>query len=170
MKNWTLKGCLDVLRAVSIIAGIIFVGYQIQIQTKSLQDTHKINSANFVLRINEEISKDKFKNLMYAINAHRSDHKLFKNGFSEVLVDDYIGNFETLGNLMMDNVISADMAYNELGFEMEKAWCNQDVRNYIDHTRKVDKNKSRPNPLYIGFEKLAEYSLDRDKKNCSDMD
>jgi hypothetical protein len=170
MKNWTLKECLDVLRAVALIVGIIFVGHEIHLQTKIFKDTHKINSANFVLRINDEVSKDKYKNLMYAINANNGDHKLFKNGFNETLVDDYIGNFETLGNLMMDNVISAEMAYNELGFEMEKAWCNQDVRNYIEHSRKVDKNKSRPNVLYIGFEKLAKYSLDRDKKTCSDMD
>lgn len=71
---------------------------------------------------------------------------------------------------MMDNVISAEMAYNELGYEMEKAWCNEDVRNYIEHSRTVDKNKSGPNAFYIGFEKLAKYSLGRENKTCPDMD
>lgn len=68
MKNWTLKGCLDVLQAISIIVGIIFVGYQIHIQTKTLKDNQKINSANFVLRISNEISKDKYDKLMHAID------------------------------------------------------------------------------------------------------
>ncbi|MDR3568684.1 MAG: hypothetical protein P4L43_11720 [Syntrophobacteraceae bacterium] len=49
MKNVTLKGCLDGLQAVFLIANLLFIGYQVkgqsealQLQTKVLQDNQKI--------------------------------------------------------------------------------------------------------------------------------
>jgi hypothetical protein len=62
------------------------------------------------------------------------------------------------------------MAYNEVSYDLEKAWCNNDVQDFITHERKADKNLSGPDAFYIGFEELSKYSLTRDKKTCADMD
>ena len=176
MKKWTLKEWMDILQTISLILGIFFIGYQIKsqsesikIQSKSLQDNQKVNSANFVLKISDELDK-KYSKIMSAIDDHESNYKLLHKRFSEKQLEDYISSFETLGNLVKEEVITKEMAYNELGYDLEKAWCNQDVRKYINDSRKDDNNISGPNAFFIGFEEMAKYSLSRDKKTCSDMD
>jgi len=159
VKNWTLKGCLEVLHALSLIAGIIglfFIGYQVkiqsealQLQTKTLQDSQKINSANFVLKIGDQLNDPRYEKIMSAIEDHGANYKLLNGKFKERLLDDYIGIFETLGNLVQEKVITDEMAYNELGYELEKAWCNQDIQKYISDSRKVDKNISGSNVFLL---------------------
>jgi hypothetical protein len=175
-KKWTLKEWLDVIQTISLILGIFFIGYQIkhqseslQIQNKSLQDNQKVNSANFVLKISDKLD-NKYSKIMSAIDNHKSNYKLLPKRFSEKQLDDYISTFETLGNLVQQGVISKEMAYYELGYDLEKAWCNQDVQKYIKDSREADKNMSGPNAFYMGFEEMAKYSLARDKKTCSEID
>lgn len=184
MKNWTLKGCLDVLQALFLIVSLLFVGWQIrnqsktlqlqtealQLQTKVLQDNQKINSANFMLKIDDILYDQRYEKIMSAIEDNKGDYKLLNGKFKVRLLDEYVGIFELLGNLVQDNVITNDMAYNDLGYDLEKAWCNQDVQKYIAHSRKVDKNISGLNAFFTGFENMAKYSLSRDGKTCSDMD
>lgn len=107
---------------------------------------------------------------MSAIDDHDSNYKLLLKGFNEKQLDDYISTFETLGNLVQQNVITKEMAYYELGYDLEKAWCNKDVKKFINDSREADKNFSSPDAFYMGFEEMAKYSLSRDKKTCSDMD
>lgn len=168
---------MDILQTISLILGILFIGYQIrsqsvslQLQSKSLQDNQKINSANFVLGIDDELDKNKYKKIISAIENHKSNYKLLPKRFSEKQIDDYISTFETLGNLVKEGVVRQEMAYYELGYNLEKAWCNKDVRKYINDSREADKNISGSNAFYIGFEEMAKYSLSRDKKTCIDMD
>jgi hypothetical protein len=177
MIKWALKDWLNLLQATSLIVGIFFVGFQIKyqsealrIQTKTIQDNQKLNSATFVLKISDELDKPKYVKIMSAIEDHKSNYKILHGNFSERLLDEYICTFETLGNLLQDNIITEEMAYNELGYDLEKAWCNKDVQKFIAGARKADKNISGPNAFYVGFERLAKYSLSRDKKSCSDID
>ena len=178
MRKWpTFKDWLNLLQATSLIVGIFFVGFQIRsqsealrIQTKTMQNNQKINSATFVLKISDELNNQKYKKIMCTIEDHKSNYKLLHGEFSERLLDEYICNFETLGNLLQDNIVTEKMAYNELGYDLEKAWCNKDVQKFIADARKADKNISGPNAFYVGFERLAKYSLSRDKKTCSDID
>lgn len=177
MKNWTLAGFLAILQVLSLIVGLFFIYYQIknqsealQLQTKTLQDNQTINSANFILKINDKLETPRYEKIMSAIEDNGSNYKLLNGKFKERLLDEYISIFELLGNLVHDKVITDQMAYNDLGYNLEKAWCNQDVQQYIAYARKVDKNISGSNAYYIGFEHMAKYSLERDNKTCSDMD
>jgi hypothetical protein len=177
MRKWAFKDWLNLLEATSLIVGIFFIGFQIKsqsealrIQTKTMQDNQKINSATFVLKVSDELNKPKYEKIMSAIEDHKSNYKLLHGRFSERLLDEYICTFETLGNLLQDNIVTEEMAYNELGYDLEKAWCNKDVQKFIMNARKADKNTSGPNAFYVGFERLAKYSLSRDKKTCSDME
>ena len=171
-----LNEWLNVLQTFSLIFGIFFIGYQIksqseslQLQNKSLQANQKVNSANFILKISNDID-EKHSKIMSAIDNHESNYKLFPNRFSYKQLDDYISHFETIGNLVQENVITKEMAYNEFAYIMEKAWCNQDVRNFINDSRIFDKNIPESNIYYIEFEKMAKYSLLKDNKTCSDID
>lgn len=176
MRKWAFKDWLSFLEAASLIVGIFFVGFQIKsqsealrIQTKTMQDNQKINSATFVLKVSDELDKPKYEKIMSAIEDHKGNYKIMGR-FKEKLLDEYICTFETLGNLLQDSIVTEEMAYNELGYDLEKAWCNQDVQKFIADARKADKNTSDSNAFYVGFEKLAKYSLSRDKKTCTDMD
>lgn len=167
---------MDVLQTISLILGILFIGYQIksqsesiQIQSKSVQDNQKVNSANFVLKISDDLDR-KYSKLMSAIADHKSNYKLLPKRFSEKQIEGYIATFETLGNLVQENVITKEMAYNQLGYDLEKAWCNQDIRKMITDSRETDKLHTGSNAFYMGFEEMAKYSLSRDKKSCSDID
>jgi predicted negative regulator of RcsB-dependent stress response len=84
MKNWTRKEGLELLQALSLIVGLFFVGYQVKcqsvaldnqtralqvqtetlkLQAKTLQDSEKINSATFVLKIRDELNRAKYDKL-----------------------------------------------------------------------------------------------------------
>jgi hypothetical protein len=67
-------------------------------------------------------------------------------------------------------IIDKNMAYDELSYDAEKAWCNKDVRKIIADARKADKIYSGPKAFYSGFEEFAKFSLSKDKKKCSDVD
>lgn len=170
MKDWTKKDYLELIQTLVLVIGIVFGANQLRLQTKALQDTHTVNSATFVLKISDELNKSKYDKIMKAIDEHQSNYPISHKGLSDTQIDEYIGNFETMGNLAHENIISKRMAYNELGYEMEKAWCNKDVQNYIRSAREADKNTSGPNAFYIGFEELAKFSLLKDNKICSDID
>ncbi|MGD0659192.1 MAG: hypothetical protein ABSD38_14085 [Syntrophorhabdales bacterium] len=71
---------------------------------------------------------------------------------------------------MRDKIVDADMVYDESGYELEKAWCNLDVKKLIADAREADKIKSGPLAYYSAFEELAEYSLKKDGKTCADLD
>jgi hypothetical protein len=141
---------------------------------KTYRATEKVNSATFVLKVSDELGKDKYTRIMYAIDDHDGSFKIKRSkgykGFSDHEIEDYIGNLETLGNLAEDSMVVERMVYNELGYEIEKAWCNRDVYQYIQEARKVDGARSGANAFYSGFERLAAYSLKRDGKTCADMD
>ncbi len=165
---WTVKDRLDAIQGFCLIAGLIFAAYQLHLQTKALQDTQKVNSATFVLKISDEFEKPRYENLMNDIDDHDGKYSL-KKKYKRKDIEDYIGNFETLGNLIGEGLISEKMAYDELGYEVEKAWCNEDIKAFVDMTRTIDKNNSGSKAFYIGFEQFALSCLKMDNKTCEGL-
>lgn len=81
MRKWAFKDWLSFLEAASLIVGIFFVGFQVKnqsealrIQTKTMKDNQKINSAAFVLKVSDELEKPKYEKIMSAIEDHKSNH------------------------------------------------------------------------------------------------
>ncbi|QEM69495.1 hypothetical protein FO488_15920 [Geobacter sp. FeAm09] len=168
IENWTWKGFFEAVQAIGVVGGLCFAGYQLHLQTKTMQDAQQVNSATFVLKISDEFDKPKFQKLMDAIDDHASTFPIIKK-FDGKLTEDYIGNFETLGNLVDDGIISEQMAYDELSYELEKAWCNNDIQRLIKKNRGADNLIGR-NAMYSGFEHLAKRFLMIDHKTCSDIE
>jgi hypothetical protein len=187
MKDWTIMEWVKFIEAISLILGLGFGCYQMydqsknfKIQSEALHETRKINSATFVLKISDELSNSKYDNLRKAIDEHKRNYTIL-NRFSKVLVNDYLGNFEAIGNLKIDKIINGDMAYSELGYQIEKTWCNQDVNKYIKNnvfiklTRNLDQNSSDSTVYngfgnYSGLKNLTIYCLSKDNIQCSDLD
>ena len=141
---------------------------------KTLSDNNKIASANFVLEISKKLDAPRYDKILKAIEDNPGDYSIIgihsKRKFYSAEVEDYIGNFETVGDLMRDKIVNKNMAYDELGYDAEKAWCNRDVQKVITDARKADGIYSGSKAFYAGFEEFAKFSLSKDKKRCEDMD
>jgi hypothetical protein len=170
----SLKNILEVLQPISLIVGIVFICYQARSMAQTSSDTQKVNSATFVMKISEEVSNRKYFKLAFEIEEHDNNHKILASkttkGFSTRHLEDYIGIFDTLGNFVSDGVVTKEMAYNALSYEVEKAWCNEDVKRHVHELRKSDKAKSALNEYYRDFETLADSFLKRDGYKCADLD
>ena len=167
MNKSCLKSTLDNMQSVAIILGVCVALWQLQIQNETLQATKEIESGKFMLELSKNMDADKYASLIDAIEGHDANFHILKNQggkFSDNDVEDYIGNFETIGYLETRKLIDLKMAYNEFSYDVEKAWCNQDVKNHIVEVRKQDST------FFANFESLALAFLKEDKReNCKNL-
>ncbi|MFI5260227.1 MAG: hypothetical protein ACHQU0_00300 [Candidatus Paceibacteria bacterium] len=158
-----------ILAVGTIIATLTSYGAFIT-QNETLQASNKIDSARYVLKVSDEIGRSQYTNIINAIENNTSAFPLLLKGFNQNDIEGYIGNFETLGDLSRDGIIDPSMANDELGYDLEKTWCNVDVQKIIKKDRVKDGTLLGKESFYNGFETLAIYSLNQDGKSCSDMD
>lgn len=181
-----IKENFDTIQTIAIIATLIFTSIglwfqhreivniekssqaQLSIQNRKLDASNEIASADYVLRVSDELNNSEYTRIINDIENNPSNYHILMH-FSSSDIENYIGNFETLGDLARDKLVNPSMAYDEFGYDLEKAWCNIDVQQVINEDRKVDEILSGPNAFYNGFELLAEYSLRHDNKDCSAM-
>ncbi len=63
------------------------------------------------------------------------------------------------------------MAYDHFSYDVEKAWCSQDVQKVIAAARKADKSTTAStDPMFGAFEWLATTYLAKEHQKCSDLD
>ncbi|HEX2767855.1 MAG TPA: hypothetical protein VHN12_01105 [Geobacteraceae bacterium] len=126
------------------------------------------------MQISRDLDGPEYAGIVSAIEYHPGNYPILTsnshNGFSEKLVDEYIGHFERVGVLVRHRMVNPIMACNELGFELLKVWCNNDVQTYIINSRKADTDCSGNEACHGAFEELAQFCLLKDKKTCSDID
>ena|SRR5882724_2272143 len=117
-------------------------------------------------------------NLLVAIQNHDEKSALLitadggsKGGkFRSLDIENHIGNFENLGYLIKDNVVDERMAYNYFSYDIEKAWCNEDVQQVVLISRKDDKSRTAViDPLFGNFEYLATTYLSHEGQTCPDL-
>lgn len=163
---------LDIVQNIVVILGVCFAAYQLKLQVDTLQATKEIESGKFVLELSRNIDADKYKKIINAIEDHDANFPILKSSggsFSDSEIEDYIGNFETIGDFENRQIIDRRMAYNEFSYPIEKAWCNKDIRQHIVETRKRD-NVPSDKVFFSNFENLARSFLKEDKReNCNDI-
>ncbi|MGD0280252.1 MAG: hypothetical protein ABSC11_13240, partial [Smithella sp.] len=94
-----------------------------------------------------------------------------KGKYNTHQIEDYLGKFDTIGYLISENLIIGAMAYNELGYDVEKTWCNKDVYDYLIKIRQQNKHLTGEQAYFYGFEEFAKYSFSKDEiKSCSEID
>jgi len=173
-KNCNAGRRFDFIRILALIAGFICTGCQLINQNHTLQTSRGIASANLVIQVSRELDGPEYAGIVSAIEYHPGNYPILTsnshNRFSENLLDEYIGHFERMGILVRHRMVNPIMACNELGYELLKAWCNNDVQTYINNSRKADDDRSGSEASYGAFEELARFCLLKDNKTCSDID
>jgi len=167
--NW-----FDLIRILVLMAGLYLSGCQMNNQHVTMPPSQDVGSTNEVLRISRELDKPKYAGIVSAIDYHAGDYPIrateSHKRFSDNLLKEYLGNLETVCVLVRDETVSPGRAYEELGFDIEKAWCNHDVQKFIDDSRKAADQFSDAIDSYRAFEEFATYCLAKDNKTCADMD
>ncbi len=157
-----------------LIAVLVITGCQAGKQCNIVPDSSESGCMNEVTRISRVLDKPKYAGIISAIDFHPGDYLIRTTAghqrFSDSLLGDYLDNFEMVGALVQSGDVSSAMAYEELGFELEKAWCNKDVRDYIHQARNSGEPGAAAKERFAAFEELAEYCLAKDNKTCQDMD
>lgn len=173
-ENRTCRNRFDFIPIFALIAGLISTGCQVRNQFATMPTNQETGSTNDVMEISKELDKPKFAGIVSAIDFHAGDYPIRNTDshkrFGENLIKEYLGNLETVCVMVRDKTVSQDMAYDELGYEIEKAWCNKDVQNYVYDSRRVGNQSSEAINSYSAFEEFAKYCLAKDNKTCSDMD
>jgi uncharacterized membrane protein len=171
MNKQDFKTWFDIVQGIVVIGGVLAALCQLKIQSDTLEATRIIESGKFILELSGSVNDTKPAGLMSALEDHDENFHVLKSRggkYSDSDIEDYIGHFETIGDLQKRKVIDWGMAYNEFSYDVEKAWCNKDIRLHIDEVRMEDKNSS--NMFFIHFENLAKFFLARDKKeDCRNL-
>lgn len=183
---------LTALQSVAIIAGVIVAIWQLleiseqnkifseqtKLQTLTLKQTQLAASATLVLQLREKLDSDKYAKIASALQNHNNNYKLFDRSyggrgghFHEVQMEAYIINFEDIGYLVEDEIIIGKMAYDHFSYDIESAWCNNDVQEMIQADRKSDTSiMAKSEPIYGHFESLAKDYLAKEGQTCKDLD
>jgi hypothetical protein len=183
---------LTALQSLAIIAGVVVAIWQLseiseqnkifseqtKIQTQTLKQTQLAASATLVLKLRDKLDSDKYAKLSSVLQNHITRYPLFTHNyggrgghFHEVQVEAYIANFEDIGYLVEDGVIIDKMAFDHFSYDIETAWCNNDVQKMIIDDRKGDTSATAiSDPNYGHFEKLAKDYLAKDGQTCKDLD
>ena len=173
-----VNGWLAAFQAVAVILGVIVALYQLhqisaqtELQSQSLKTTQAAQSGALVLQLKNLLEGDKYKRITSAIQEHDQKHKLLGGAFRDTEVEDYIGNLEDIGLLVKESPLLSDMAFNHFSYDVEKAWCNQDVQKVIASARRADKSATASaDAIYGEFERLARSYLAREQQTCNDLD
>jgi hypothetical protein len=141
---------------------LVAVSRQLDVQTK-------IGSAQYVLQLGEKIDQKPFDAVRGEIENNPHTYPLLKT-IDQTEIENYLNQFESVGYLVRDGVITPQMAYDEFSYNAEKAYCNDDVRTVINRDRQTDSISSGTTAFYSGFEALAKSFLARDRRTCGILD
>jgi hypothetical protein len=142
-----------VLRFIEII--VLIVGlYLVIVQ---ISDSRKVSSGQIALDMGRDIySNERYKNNPQIIKLiQRHQPILVSNGGSieEEDLDNLLGEWDSISNFNQLGILPDDLVYKEFSFDIEEAYNNKEIRDYIKRIRKDYNDDS----LYSDFEWLAKW-------------
>jgi hypothetical protein len=143
-----------------------YTGQQADVLRGQIQDSTNQASAQFVLSISDQLNSNKYAAILTAIESHPHTYSPLKTGFTDTQLEDYMGVFDTAGDLFRDKIITFQMAYDEFSYDTEKAYCNNDVQANIKRDRAGD-TATGTNMFWSGFQNMATAFLKRDGYTCT---
>ena len=128
-------------------------------------------SAEFVLKIDAMLDQHRFDRISDDIQSHNSNYHLSKYlNNVDADVGEYINIFDDLGYFITQGLIAGNMAYDYFSYDIEKAWCNITVQEFVQEERATDKSKTaQSGPIFGDFERLAKEYLETDGQSCKDL-
>jgi hypothetical protein len=159
---------------VAVISGIIAAGVGVTLTLKSLRQTQATASATLVLTLRDALENDRYASITREIENNPSSHPIRRDKggkIDDLDVERYLGNFEDIGYLVDENVLIPEMAYHHFSYDVEKAWCNADIRALVAEARKGDKSAAATtDPFYGNLQRLAERYLRREHQDCGNLE
>ena len=166
---------------IAVIAGVVVavvqledIAAQTKLQSQTLRATVANNSAALVLQIRNMLDAESYNSIRSAVQNNKQNFPILygpKAKFHEIDVERYIGNFEDIGLLVRESPLISDMAYSHFSIEIEKVWCNRDIRKFIVNARQADKSATAStDPIFGETEKLALLYLAKEHQTCDDLD
>jgi hypothetical protein len=140
---------------------------QIGVQNQQLTQQGKVDSAKFALDLDSELNSSQYTAIMTAIENHPHTYSPLAAGFRDNQLEEYMGEFDTIGNLYRDGIIAPQMAYDEFSYDAEKTYCNVDVRNDITRDRQESKLATGTDAFWSGFQSMAVIFLNQDGYTCT---
>lgn len=118
--------------------------------------TERASQGAIILQANKDLF---FHERMYKVRkAIESKKTIFEsNGgpCSDQDVEDYIGYFESLYDLMEAKILNVKMTNGNFGYYVQEAYENEEIKDYIAKVRRDLDDEE----LYIGFENWAKNNL-----------
>jgi hypothetical protein len=164
----------NIVAITALAIAIFYNSTQVKIQSKTLDAQERIASAEYMLKLSDELAMPKYDAITTAIQGGTEYTPIVSKGASHIFTDteleDYMGNFETIGDLIQEGVIDKDMAYQEFSYDVTKAWCNMDVQKEINSDRASEPGEAGQQAYWNGFQSLATYFMQKDHYTCADYD
>jgi hypothetical protein len=168
-----LTNRLSAVASIAVIAGVIAALGGVFIGIQTLKQAQRTASATLLLRLRDALDDKQYAIITDEIQNHGSSYPLLRDRggkFRDTDIEKYLGNLSELGILVRYQVIVPEMAYDRFFYDVEKAWCNEDVQRVIRSVRRVDRSAAATStPMYGSFEKLAKSYLARDAQSCGDL-
>lgn len=140
------------------ILEIIILGVGVWVAVIQLRDLRNVNAGQIALDITRDIySDERYKQNPTIIRLiERSQPILKENGgpMDDEDLDNLLGEWGTVSNFNKAGVLPDDLVYEQFSFDMEKAYKNPEIRNYI----KDQRIKYKDPLLFEDFVWLAQWS------------
>lgn len=153
LKTPTLQNIAHIVTIVGVILAVL-----------NFWHLKKIESAKLLIEFDKQLRNGPTYSKILDVIA--DGKPLFReNGgkFSVADVDRYLGELELLNNFYDNKLISEEMLYDTFSYDIEKAYCNEEIKQYLKDLRKTE---NQPD-LFMGFEELSKKFLAMDKDDCS---
>jgi hypothetical protein len=152
---------------------VTFYAVQTQLEGVNVQlaEQEKLASAQYVLDLSDKLDTGRYITLADDIDDNDDAYSpIHTGGFTDNQLDDYMGEFETVGDLVRDGVIEQQMAYDEFSYDIEKTYCNDDVQADITRDQASDGvDTGTIDASWSGFQGLAKLFLAKDSETCVGM-
>jgi len=130
------------LAAIVTVPGIILA-------LATLRHQSAIDSANLTIKFDKQLRSGKSLEVLNAIDA---GEKIDGNGDLRAAdIDNYLIKYEMLDDMLESKLITYNLAYDAFSYDIEGAYCNKEVGEYIKNAQKENGDQG----LYGGFLSLA---------------
>ncbi len=165
-REWNHAKLLSAFTGLLVLIGIIYsiatilqwrsinqqarlMSQQLEIMKAEMSRTEAARAADLLLRFDERLSKEPYPKLAAAIDSHK--HVLKENGgkFTDDDLEGYLNILEAMNDLYQKHLIPEDLFYSGYSYEIEKAYDNSEIQDYLKKIRKDEAD------LYSGFDQIA---------------
>jgi hypothetical protein len=168
---WLGENFASVTALLLVIATIfiaIYTHQQADILKEQIQNSTSQESATFMIDFNNQLRNgpSSYSKIIHALDSNQPILYGQKAQFTSETVDDYLMMWELVGNMMQNHVIASNMAYDAFSYDVENAYCNPDIKKYIQTAQA--ENGGPSGGLYASFDNLARGFLQIDNNQpCS---